>query len=137
MSYLQFQAEHSDGAVLALVLSLIDNGFAGWNETAFFHYAAAGRIVREMAAYERPDVRGFADMLNHKLESLRAYALVPIWLCDPVTGKGLTFACRKLAIAGGAIAHCANGFSCLLEFYSPCVGGVTENRPDYLQTFFD
>lgn len=59
----QFQPQHSDGSVFALILGLVDAGFPGGLESAFLHHSAGGGIVNEMPADERLDVRRSADIV--------------------------------------------------------------------------
>lgn len=59
------EAEDADGAVVALVLCLVDAGVASGDEAALYHNAARGRIVDKMAADERCDVCGVAYVFNH------------------------------------------------------------------------
>ena len=44
----KLQAMHSYGPAGTLVLGFVDDGFSGGDETAFFHYTAAGRVVYKM-----------------------------------------------------------------------------------------
>ena len=79
------QAQHPDRPTGTLVLGFVDDGFSGGDETAFFHYTAAGRVVYKMPGYKGFDIGPAPDMLDHQLQRFRAKTLVPIRLGDPVS----------------------------------------------------
>ena len=83
------QAQHSDGPVGTLILRIIDNRFSGGDETAFFHYPPAGRVVDEVSGNKGFDISPATDMLDHQPQGLRANTSVPVWFGDSVTGERL------------------------------------------------
>ena len=96
--------------------------------------AVAGGIFNEVAADQRLDICCLADMINHQLQSLRANTLIPIGLSHPIAYQRLALSRREIVAITRQIAHCADGFARLLEFY--CPGGViVENGPDHFQAF--
>lgn len=130
---LKFQSQNPHGTV-GTGQGFIHAYFAGGNKAAFLHNAAAGGVVNEVTADERLDVRCLADMVKHQPQGLCTDALVPIGLPYPVAHQWLARAGREVVALTRHIAHCADGFARLLEFYGP--GGViVENGPDHLQAF--
>lgn len=74
--------------ILALILGLVDYGFASRHETALLHHAPAGRVVDEMPADEGFDARSHAYVPYHQFKGFRANAFVPIRFGNPISNDG-------------------------------------------------
>ena len=107
---------------------------AGGDETALLHDSAGGRIVNEVAADQRFDLRRLTDVVYHQPKRLCADAPVPVGSGHPVADERFSLPGREIALAGRSVTHGADGFSGFFQHDGPGAGGVVEYGPDNLQT---
>ena len=115
-----------------MILTFVDAGLAGGDESAFLHHTSRRGIVYEMAADERWDTRSGANVVEHQLQSLGANTLVPIGLCYPVARDRLVFAGRQFAVARRAVPDGTYRLASRFEFDGP-VGIVVKHGADNVE----